>query len=136
MSEAVTIQIQSSSLWRHEGNMFYIQISGIAFYVHMLFWLVPSYQNLNTIPAFLIITKKKLSSNCRRIIRGKCTGRPEIFRPVSKERMGSLGYCTLWFAYWWLWEQWNMTQIKPISMITHKKNVLLVSAHVAEAFKK
>lgn len=98
----------------------------------MVLWLFSSCPSLRTLPACQFVTSNVLSANSRRIIRWKCTTRQGIFPCVSEERTGLrvLVLSDLHTDY-----SENMTWVKHISTVTHKKDVLLVAGDVAETFK-
>lgn len=98
----------------------------------MVLWLVPSWPTLRTRPVCKFVTGNELSGNCRRIVRWKCTRRPEILPCVSKERTG-LRVFVLSDLHTDYAE--NMMWVNHISMVTHKKDILLVAGDVAETFK-
>lgn len=99
----------------------------------MVLWLIPSCRSSHTLPACQFVTENVLSAKSRRIVRWKCTRRPEILPCVSKKITGLRVYVLsdLHTDY-----SENMTWVKHISMVTHKKDVLLVAGDVAETFKK
>lgn len=98
----------------------------------MVLWLVPSCPSLRTLPAHQFVTGNVLSASCRRITRWKCTTRPGIFPPVSKDTTGLRVFVLsdLHTDY-----SENMAWVKHISIVTHKKDVLLVAGDVAETYK-
>lgn len=109
-----------------------IEILGLVLCIHMVLWLVPSCLSLRPLPAQQFVTGNVLSAKCRRIIRWKCTTRPGILPCVRKDRTGLRVFVLsdLHTDY-----SENMTWVKHISIVTHKKDVLLVAGDVAETFK-
>ncbi|XP_074329145.1 uncharacterized protein LOC141666831 isoform X2 [Apium graveolens] len=98
----------------------------------MVLLLVPSCPSLCALPVRQFVTGNVLSENCRRNSRWKCTTRPGVFPCVSKERTGFRVFVLsdLHTDY-----SENMTWVKHISIVTHKKDILLVAGDVAETFK-
>lgn len=99
----------------------------------MVVWLVPSGLSLSTIPGRSIcIPRNVLSANCRRNFKQECIKRPQIFPSANGEAVG-LRVFVLSDLHTDYTE--NMTWVKRISVVKHKKDVLLVAGDVAETFK-